>query len=162
MQNKYTEVYFSLGSNLGNRKQNLNRAVEELEKRAGMVFARSSFYETVPWGFESEHLFLNIAVGLKTELSPFGLLEESKKIECEMGRVPSPEEKYEDRPIDIDLLFYGDKEITSPLLEIPHPRLHLRDFVLEPLNEIAPQFLHPKLKKTIEEIRKQYIKADKL
>ena len=155
MQNGYTDVYLSLGSNLGDRKKNLDEAVEKLDKETGTVFAYSSFYETAPWGFKSEHLFLNRAIGLRTELSPFELFEKSKKIEREMGRNPLPEEKYKDRPIDIDLLFYGNEVISSPLLEIPHPRLHLRAFVLEPLSEIASQFVHPKLKKTIEEIRKE-------
>ena len=152
MRKEGTAVYLSLGSNLGNRERLLIEAVNRLEKEAGSVFARSSFYETEPWGFVSEYLFLNAVVGIETELGPFALLEACKRIEHEMGRRQIEGEDYNDRPIDIDLLLYGTDEIKTPRLEVPHPKLHLRRFVLEPLLEIAPQIIHPVLGKTIEEL----------
>ena len=150
-----TDIFLSLGSNLGNREENLNKAVEKLAKKAGCIFAHSSIYETKPWGFDSENLFLNIIIGIKTTLSPTELIERCKRIECEMGRPPLPEEEYRDRTIDIDILFYGEEVVDLPLLKIPHPRLHLRPFVLEPMNEIAPDLRHPALKKTMREIREE-------
>ena len=153
MRKEYTEVYLSLGSNLGDRESCLEDAVSRLNEETGDVFARSSFYETEPWGFDSEHLFLNMAVGVKTLLDPFRLLDVCKRIEREMGRSQSGKEGYEDRPIDIDLLFYGERVIKEETLEVPHPKLHLRRFVLEPLSEIAPRLVHPKLEKTIEELK---------
>jgi len=152
MQKGSTEVYFSLGANLGDREQLLNEAVNRLEKEVGGVFAHSSFCETEPWGFASEHLFLNMTVGIETVLDPFALLEVCKRIEREMGRQQTEGEGYEDRLIDIDLLLYGMEEIKMPDLEVPHPKLHLRRFVLEPLSEIAPWVIHPVLGKTIEEL----------
>ena len=156
MQKECTAAYFSLGSNLGDRERFLNEAIVRLEKEAGRVFVRSSFYETESWGFASAHLFLNMAVGVETELDPFALLEVCKQIEREMGRRQTEGESYEDRPIDIDLLLYGMDEIKTPRLEVPHPKLHLRRFVLEPLLEIAPQVVHPVLGKTAEELLIQY------
>ena len=152
MRKEGTAVYLSLGSNLGDRERLLNEAINRLEKEAGGVFARSSFYETEPWGFASDHFFLNAVVGIETELGSFALLEACKRIEREMGRRQTAGEGYNDRPIDIDLLLYGMEEIKTPRLEVPHSKLHLRRFVLEPLSEIAPQVVHPVLGKTIEEL----------
>ena len=153
MQKEYTAAYLSLGSNLGDREKNLDEAIRHLNEEVGVVFVCSSFYETEPWGFDSERLFLNMAVGLNTLLDPFGLLDTCKRIEREMGRLQSTREGYEDRLIDIDLLFYSDRVIKTPLLELPHPKLHLRRFVLDPLAEIAPKLRHPELGKTIEELK---------
>ena len=153
MREEYTEAYLSLGSNLGDRERCLEDAVSRLNEEIGAVFARSSFYETEPWGFDSEHLFLNMAVGVKTLLDPFKVLDACKRIEREMGRLQSGKEGYDDRPIDIDLLFYGERVIKEETLEVPHPKLHLRRFVLEPLSEIAPRLAHPKSGKTIEELK---------
>ena len=152
MQKECAAAYLSLGSNLGDRERILFEAVNRLEKEAGGVFARSSFYETEPWGFASEYLFLNAVIGIKTTLDPFALLDACKRIEGEMGRRKTEGRGYSDRPIDIDLLLYGKEEIKTRDLEIPHPKLHLRRFVLDPLSEIAPRVMHPVLGKAIEEL----------
>ena len=136
-------VYLSLGSNLGNRKQLLLDAIEKINKKVGNVVRQSSFYETKPWGFESENLFLNAAVKVTTKLSPTELLEVTQQIEREMGRrkkttlnsqLLTP--NYSDRPIDIDILLYDDLHVDLPELKIPHPLMQERDFVLVPLREI--------------------------
>ena len=136
-------VYLSLGSNLGNRKQLLLDAIEKINKKVGNVVRQSSFYETKPWGFESENLFLNAAVKLTTKLSPTELLEVTQQIEREMGRKKKTTynfrqqtPNYSDRPIDIDILLYDDLHVDLPELKIPHPLMQERDFVLVPLREI--------------------------
>lgn len=136
-------VYLSLGSNLGNRRQMLFGAIEKINEKVGNVVRQSSFYETKPWGFESENLFLNAAVKVTTKLSPIELLEVTQQIEREMGRrkkttlnsqLLTP--NYSDRPIDIDILLYDDLHVDLPELKIPHPLMQERDFVLVPLREI--------------------------
>ena len=136
-------VYLSLGSNLGNRKQLLLDAIEKMNKKVGNVVRQSSFYETKPWGFESENLFLNAAVKVTTKLSPTELLEVTQQIEREMGRKKKTTynfrqqtPNYSDRPIDIDILLYDDLHVDLPELKIPHPLMQERDFVLVPLREI--------------------------
>ncbi len=136
-------VYLSLGSNLGNRKQLLLDAIEKINKKVGNVVRQSSFYETKPWGFESENLFLNAAVKVTTKLSPTELLEVAQQIEREMGRKKKTTynfrqqtPNYSDRPIDIDILLYDDLHVDLPELKIPHPLMQERDFVLVPLREI--------------------------
>ncbi len=136
-------VYLSLGSNLGNRRQLLLDAIEKINKKVGNVVRQSSFYETKPWGFESENLFLNAAVKVKTKLSPTELLEVTQQIEREMGRKKKTTynfrqqtPNYSDRPIDIDILLYDDLHVDLPELKIPHPLMQERDFVLVPLREI--------------------------
>lgn len=147
------KAYLGLGSNLGNRRRNLITAAALLAERAGDVLALSSFYETEPWGFVSENRFLNAALALETSLSPFDLLRLTQTIEREMGRAAkSTQGIYHDRLIDIDLLLYGDEVVRSAELEIPHPHLHERRFVLEPLREIAPFLRHPLLGKNMEEL----------
>ncbi|MBO7119723.1 MAG: 2-amino-4-hydroxy-6-hydroxymethyldihydropteridine diphosphokinase [Bacteroidaceae bacterium] len=133
------KLYLSLGSNLGDRAQNLRRAIALIEERVGAVQRVSSFIETEPWGFESEHPFLNAACLVLTTLSPIECLEATQQIERELGRKKkSKNGKYHDRPIDIDLLMYGDQTISTPRLTIPHPRMQERDFVMIPLREILP------------------------
>lgn len=136
-------VYLSLGSNLGNRKQLLLDAIEKINKKVGNVVRQSSFYETKPWGFESENLFLNAAVKVTTKFSPTELLEVTQQIEREMGRKKKTTynfrqqtPNYSDRPIDIDILLYDDLHVDLPKLKIPHPLMQERDFVLVPLREI--------------------------
>lgn len=136
-------VYLSLGSNLGNRRQLLLNAIEKINKKVGNVVRQSSFYETKPWGFESENLFLNAAVKVTTKLSPTELLEVTQQIEREMGRKKKTTynfrqqtPNYSDRPIDIDILLYDDLHVDLPELKIPHPLMQERDFVLVPLREI--------------------------
>ena len=143
-------VYLGLGTNIGNKKENLTRAIEALSLALGHYTALSSFIETAPWGFESENTFLNCAVAFETVLLPEELLDTTERIERELGRtVKSTGGTYHDRVIDIDILLYGNETIDTPRLTIPHPLMHLRDFVLEPLAEIAPEVVHPTTGKSI-------------
>ena len=146
-------VYLGLGTNIGNRKENLTRAIEALSLALGHYTALSSFIETAPWGFDSENSFLNCAVAFETELAPQELLDTTESIERELGRTTkSTGGTYHDRVIDIDILLYGNVVIETPRLTIPHPLMHMRDFVLEPLAEIAPHAIHPTSGKSIEEL----------
>ena len=146
-------VYLGLGTNIGNRKENLTRAIEALSLALGPCTAQSSFIETAPWRFDSENAFLNCAVAFETELAPLELLDTTESIERELGRTTkSSGGIYHDRVIDIDILLYGSVVIETPRLTIPHPLMHLRDFVLEPLAEIAPHAIHPTSGKSIDEL----------
>lgn len=130
-------LYLSLGSNLGDREAMLHRAITLIGERLGTVQRVSSFIETEPWGFESEHPFLNAACLVRTDLPPEACLAVTQQIERELGRtVKSHDGVYHDRPIDIDLLLYGDVRITTPELTLPHPHMQERDFVMRPLREI--------------------------
>lgn len=130
-------VYLSLGSNLGDRKATMRRAIGLLNERAGSVDRQSSFIETEPWGFESTNKFLNMCVRLLTTLSPEQLLMATKQIERELGRTQkSVSGQYHDRPIDIDILMYDDVHIDSNDLTLPHPHMQEREFVMKPLREI--------------------------
>lgn len=140
-------VYLSLGTNLGDKEQNLRQALTLLEQRLGSVVACSSFYATAPWGFVSDNAFLNAACAVDTSLSPHEILAVTRQIEQEMGRAhKSVNGIYSDRLIDIDLLLCGNTVLDTPDLQLPHPLMHLRRFVLEPLAEIAPDLQHPLLK----------------
>lgn len=132
-----TDIYLSLGSNLGDRHTLLLTAIEALVQRVGRLVASSSFIETEPWGFESEHHFLNAVVHMRTELTPRQLLSVTQDIERQLGRThKSLNGHYADRPIDIDILLYGEEHISEPDLVIPHPRMQERDFVMRPLREV--------------------------
>ena len=143
------QVYIALGSNLGNKRRNLVTAAALLAERAGEVGAISSFYETEPWGFESEHSFLNAALMLETTLAPLDLLRLTQEVERELGRTAKTDSVYHDRLIDIDLLLCGEEVIDQPGLQIPHPLMHRRAFVMTPMAEIAPAVVHPVLGKTM-------------
>ncbi len=146
-------VYLGLGTNSGNRQDNLQRAIEALSLALGLPAACSSFMESEPWGFESKNSFLNCVVAFDTHLSPTELLNTTEDIERRLGRTKkSIGGQYCDRTIDIDILFYGNEVIQSERLTVPHPLLHLRNFVLLPLHEIAPQLRHPAMGRTIEEL----------
>ena len=146
-------IYLGLGTNLGNKIENLTRAIEALSLALGTCKAQSSFLETEPWGFESSNSFLNCVVAFDTELTPTELLDTTERIERELGRmVKSTGGNYHDRLIDIDILLYGNTVIESERLTIPHPLMHLRDFVLMPLAEIAPDAILPTLGKSIKEL----------
>ncbi|MDD4516725.1 2-amino-4-hydroxy-6-hydroxymethyldihydropteridine diphosphokinase [Massilibacteroides sp.] len=148
-------VYFSLGTNLGDRHKNMLTAVALLAERVGKILALSALYETEPWGFDSDNPFLNVALSIETALLPMELLRLTQQIEQEMGRTEKSNGSYHDRLIDIDLLMYDDLIINSPLLTLPHPLMHQRIFVLQPLAEIAPDLLHPLLNVTIAELYAQ-------
>ena len=132
-------VYLSLGSNLGDKEQNLRRAIAEIGKLIGEISRQSTFYVTEPWGFSSDHLFVNAAVCCLTEHSPREVLALTQKIERKMGRTKkSVGGQYHDRIIDIDILLYDDITMDEPDLKIPHPQMNDRDFVMKPLSEIIP------------------------
>nr|WP_038056529.1 2-amino-4-hydroxy-6-hydroxymethyldihydropteridine diphosphokinase [Thermodesulfobacterium hydrogeniphilum] len=144
-------MVLSLGSNLGNKEENLKQALKFLEKLPINFQKISNIYINPAWGFESPHLFFNlIAVG-KTSFSPWALIFEIKKIETLMGR-KKRKKNYEDRIIDIDIIFYENYIIEGQILKIPHPLAHQRDFVLFPALEIIPDWIHPVFKKSIKEI----------
>ncbi len=144
-------VFLGLGSNLGRKNENLNQALIYIQKQVGVIISCSSIYETTPWGFSSDNQFLNMVLEVNTSLLPEKLLLENKKIERLMGRTfkSSDVSAYEDRVIDLDILFYDCMEINTPELTIPHPLLHTRLFVLEPMSEIAPDWEHPVFHKKI-------------
>ncbi len=142
-------VYLGLGSNMGNRQDNLEKALDLLSQRLrlGQV---SPIYDTEPVGNTNQPRFLNLVCQVYTRLAPTGLLNLAKGIESKLGRAPSTSDA--PRPIDIDILFYGDQVIETPELVIPHSRLAERAFVLIPLAEIAPELVHPVSGKTIREL----------
>ena len=148
------QVYLSLGSNLGQREENLRKAIRLIHERVGEVVRQSSFIETEPWGFESDHPFMNAAVLCLTEKSPREVLRLTQQIERDLGKSKEHATqrsqivnrqssncklsncKYTDRPIDIDILLYDDLTVDEPDLQIPHPLMYERDFVMIPLKEI--------------------------
>lgn len=142
-------AYLALGTNIGNKRRNMITAAALLAERVGDVLALSGFYETEPWGFQSENTFLNAALRLETSLSPLELLKATQQIEAEMGRTQKSNGTYHDRIIDIDILLYDDLILQTPELTLPHPLMQDRRFVMEPLLEIAPNVVHPVFKKTI-------------
>ena len=139
-------VFLALGSNLGDRLANLRAAVDALAPEV-RVLAESRVYETPPWGYADQPAFLNMAVQAETDLAPEALLRRLKQIEVEVGRQPSF--RYGPRQIDLDILFYDDLVLESDALTVPHPRLHERAFVLVPLMDLAPEWMHPVLGKTV-------------
>ena len=147
-------VYLGLGTNIGNRKENLTRAIEALSLALGHYTALSSFIETAPWGFDSDNAFLNCTVAFDTKLTPHQLLDTTENIERELGRTSKSNGGiYHDRVIDIDILLYGSETVSTERLTIPHPLMHMRDFVLEPLAQIAPHTVHPTTGKSIEQLK---------
>ncbi len=138
-----------LGTNLGNKQNNLKLAIGYVLSNIGNILCKSSIYESEPWGFNSKELFYNMAIEVDTKLSPIVLLKKINEIEIKMGRVKNFTNCYENRLIDIDILFYEDIIMNTSELIIPHPKLHLRKFTLMPLNEINKKFVHPILKKEI-------------
>jgi 2-amino-4-hydroxy-6-hydroxymethyldihydropteridine pyrophosphokinase len=142
-------VQISLGTNLGDRQQNMLTAVALLAERVGKILALSALYETEPWGFDSDNAFLNAALTIETHCQPLELLAITQYVEQAMGRMEKSNGTYTDRLIDIDLLMYDDLVMNSPLLTLPHPLMAEREFVLKPLAEIAPDVVHPVLKETI-------------
>ena len=144
------KIYLSIGSNKGNRYSFIKEALRLIRKDIGKVILMSKIYETKSWGFQSDD-FLNICIMIKSELLPAELLNKLKNIEDRIGRIRNST-KILAREIDIDILFYSDKIVDDEDLIIPHPRLHLRNFVLYPLNDIASDFIHPILLKPINEL----------
>jgi 2-amino-4-hydroxy-6-hydroxymethyldihydropteridine diphosphokinase len=146
-------VFLGIGTNLGNRGNNLKEAVARIAENIGPIMKSSSVYETEPWGFQASDEFLNMVVMVETKLTPSGLLGRILMIETLLGRVRD-EKQYTSRVIDIDILFYEDQIIDEKSLKIPHPLMHERRFVLVPLCEIDPEMFHPVLKKTVASLLK--------
>lgn len=142
-------VYIALGSNLGNRQENLKEAIASLSPQLE-VKAKSHVYETPPWGYEDQPKFFNQVLKAQTYLEPEQLLKHLKRLEIALGRKTS----FQNGPrlIDMDLLLYDDRVINTPLLTIPHPRMHERGFVLLPMMDIAPDLVHPVTKKSVSEM----------
>ena len=143
-------VYLGLGTNLGDKEANLRTAIYKLQERIGKQVSLSSFYETAPWGFESDHSFLNAAIGLETSLPPIEILHITQEIEKELGRTKkSVNGSYSDRLIDIDIFLYDNLVLQTPELTIPHPLMTERDFEMKPLIEIAGNVINHTLQKTL-------------
>lgn len=148
------KVYFSLGSNQGDRLKSLVMATKLIGNLIGKIIQYSPVVESEPWGFNADTTFYNLALMAETELTPQQVLAQILEIENSLGRKRSGKE-YSSRKIDIDILFYDDKQITENNLMIPHPLLHKRRFVLEPLAAIAPELIHPVYHATIAELLNQ-------
>jgi 2-amino-4-hydroxy-6-hydroxymethyldihydropteridine diphosphokinase len=145
-------VYLLIGSNMGDRRKHLSDALWAIETRAGVIRGRSSIYETAAWGRMNQSPFYNQAIRITTFLDPHALLQQLQLIEQSMGREKA--EKWGERIIDIDILFYGEQVLDTAELTIPHPELQNRKFALIPMAEIADDLIHPKLFQTIHELLK--------
>lgn len=145
-----SKVYLSIGSNKGNRSLLINKAIDEIEKKIGIIISRSSIYQSKSWGFDSND-FYNLCLLIDTDILPKSLLINLKKIEKSMGR-EDIYGSYSDRFIDIDILFYDNIIKDLEDLKIPHPKIEIRKFVLVPMLEIAYDYVHPILNKTIREL----------
>ncbi len=143
-------VFLQLGSNLGEREVLLQDAITAIEDKVGFVIEKSKVYESTPWRVEGQENYLNQILKVKTEMLADDVLSAILDIEKELGRVRL--EKWGERLIDIDIIFYNDAIIETPHLCIPHKHMHERMFVLTPLHNIAPDMLHPKYNKTVEEL----------
>ncbi|MDR0789957.1 MAG: 2-amino-4-hydroxy-6-hydroxymethyldihydropteridine diphosphokinase [Bacteroidales bacterium] len=146
------KIVLSLGSNLGKRAENLQKAYVLLEQCLGKIIAKSSIIETKPWGFEAKTQFLNSVIVIDTDKNPSEALSICLQIEQTLGRIRSNAKTYQSRTIDIDILFYNNLTIETSELLIPHPLICQRSFVLIPLKEILPDFIHPTLNTKIKDI----------
>jgi 2-amino-4-hydroxy-6-hydroxymethyldihydropteridine diphosphokinase len=155
--NHGSKVFLSLGSNSGDSLSTLCRAATDIEKSIGKIKAKSSIYESEPWGFKAEQNFLNEVLEIETSLTPEELLHRIHAIEAAHGRIRTDSREYSSRTLDVDIIFYGDLVLESPTLVIPHPLMHQRLFVLRPLAEIAPDLIHPILKRSIKELLETYV-----
>ena len=154
------EVYLQLGSNIGDRLDNLDQSIKIITERIGNVLERSSVYESTPWGVENQRNFLNQVIFVKSNFDPYTILDLVLQIEKDMGRIRI--EKWGERIIDIDILFIDDLIIESENLCIPHEFIAKRKFVLQPMCEIGPGFIHPKLNKTISQLLEECIDDEKV
>ena len=148
--------YILFGSNMGDKDAIFAHVCLLINNRCGRVVQVSAAYESEPWGFEADEWFLNRVIVVETELEPEDLLWKLLEIERELGRIRHPEiEGYASRPVDLDLLYFGHRIIDTATLTVPHPRLHLRRFALLPMCEVDPDFKHPLLGMTQEELLQQ-------
>ncbi|MBR6082173.1 MAG: 2-amino-4-hydroxy-6-hydroxymethyldihydropteridine diphosphokinase [Salinivirgaceae bacterium] len=145
------KVYLCLGGNIGDTRNYLQNAVAIIGRRIGRVVSQSAVYQSEPWGFNAEQMFLNQVVVAETELEPHAVLELCLQIEAELGRTRSGN-GYEPRTIDIDIVFFGQQIISQPDLQVPHPLMHRRNFVLRPLCDVAADFVHPVLGLTVRQL----------
>ena len=145
-------IILSIGTNIGDRERNIENAIVALGE-IGKVGAVSPIYTSEPWRFESENGFYNIALTIESELLPLDLLRETQRIEKELGRTAKTTTEYADRVIDIDIIAYGQTIIETPELTIPHKLMHLRNFVLYPLADITPNWVHPILQLSVQELK---------
>ena len=145
------KTFLILGGNIGDKLYYFNEAIKLIDSNIGKVLVKSSIYETEPWGFESENNFYNQVISVESQLKPIEILACVNEIESSLGR-ERQENQYSDRVIDIDILFIDDLVIDNEMLVVPHKNLHKRNFVLLPLSEIASDFIHPILKKSIKEL----------
>ena len=153
-----SKVYFSIGSNKGNRSGLINEAIDKIDIIIGKVVLKSSIYETKSWGFNSNN-FYNICILLESTLTPELILNKILTIEKDMGRLKTTDQ-YSDRFIDIDILFFDNMIVNSKSLEIPHPRIQLRKFVLIPMLELTPDLIHPILNKSIRQLELECLDKD--
>ena len=145
--------FLLLGSNIGDRKANILKAIERIKKISAEPLVISGFYETEPWGFNAHEAFYNLAIKFHTMLAPEDLLKYLLNVEDEIGRIREiNSSSYSSRPIDIDIIFYGNLILEKRELIIPHPRMHLRRFALVPLCELDSSFVHPIFKKSLKDI----------
>ncbi|NQY09973.1 MAG: 2-amino-4-hydroxy-6-hydroxymethyldihydropteridine diphosphokinase [Flavobacteriales bacterium] len=145
------KIYAILGGNLGNRVTVIRDACNLIIEKVGPIIEKSSFYETEPWGFESDLAFLNQVIGINTEFEPHVALKKILNIETELGRVRNSEQ-WIDRVIDIDILFFNNQVIQTDNFIVPHKEIQNRKFVLKPLCEVVPDYLHPVLGVTVKEL----------
>jgi 2-amino-4-hydroxy-6-hydroxymethyldihydropteridine diphosphokinase len=147
-------AYLALGSNRGNREENLRTAIKLIEEKAGKVLLASSIYETQPWQMDDDTSFFNQVIQIETPLPAIALMKTLISIEEFMGRIRQKRAGYESRIIDIDILFFNNDIIQTESLVVPHPHISDRKFVLEPLAEIAPTYIHPSLQSAIKQLLK--------
>jgi 2-amino-4-hydroxy-6-hydroxymethyldihydropteridine diphosphokinase len=145
---KPAQAYIGLGSNLGDRLDHLNRATGEIGRRVGRITGQSSVYVSPPWGFEAKEDFYNTVICVETVQTPEELLKNLHLIEQEMGRVRSDSANYQSRNIDLDIIDFDGRVKSTATPILPHPLMHRRTFVLAPLSEINPRWIHPVLKRT--------------
>lgn len=149
-------VYLGLGTNLGDKEQNLHQAIDKIQERVGKILSLSAFYNSAPWGYISDNMFVNAVVCVSTDFSPKEVLEITQEIEKELGRKEkSIDASYSDRVIDIDILLYDSVILSTDNLTIPHPLMIKRLFVMDPLAEIAPDMVIPGVNKTVMAIRNE-------
>lgn len=164
MIERNTDVYFSLGSNLGNRMHYLKYGIDRLGEKSELIKI-SPVYETESWGYADPNHYLNLVAKYRTSVSPEKIMEEISLIERDAGRYASTvntSKTYEARTLDIDILFYGNKTFENTGINIPHPRLHLRNFVLFPFADIAPDFIHPIIGRTMKELKNESLDTSKI
>lgn len=144
-------AYIGIGSNLGDKVRNCREAIERIgAAEENKLVGRSSLYRTEPWGNEKQDWFVNAVIAIRTSFDPDGLLQHLKNVEEQLEK--KKEERWGPRNIDLDILFFNDEILETPSLTVPHPFLHLRRFVLVPLQEICPDFIHPQLKLSVREL----------